>query len=157
MMLSQIDLTGVPPPSGGITQYWPAITIGISLMVGGVSAVWTAWVSVRTKRLESEHDEKMVRSEKVLELETEKMKLEFARQKEFQDDLMGQCRELMNECQNLRNSLHEANGNIMERDARIKAQAAEIIELQRQITELKTQIEALRKHVEALEEKNKVH
>jgi uncharacterized protein HemX len=156
-MIGQIDFTAVPPPHDAIGSWWP--TIGILVNVGAlaIGAIWGAWLTFKTKRVEREDAARKQQTE----LRVEAMRLENDRQKEFQNDLMGQCKELMEENARTRESLSRAHSHLVESHAQIndqqsknRHQAEEIIELRDEVRKLELKIERLEKHVAVLEGRN---
>lgn len=153
-LIAQVDLTQVPPPSEDIKSWWPVIMIVVSVIISAVSAAWTTYITFREKKLDHAREDVARR----VEIEVERMRLESERQKEFQNDLMGQCKELMAENQRTRDSLAKAHSHLIEshaqvndQQARNKHQAEEIIELRATVRMLEEKIDRLEKHVARLE------
>ena len=130
--------------------------IVVSVIISAVSAAWTTYITFREKKLDHAREDVARR----VEIEVERMRLESDRQKEFQNDLMGQCKELMEENARTRDSLANAHTHLVESHAQIneqqaknRQQAEEIIDLRDQVRKLELKIERLEKHVAVLENK----
>ena len=143
MDLSQVS----PPASGAIAAYWPLIVASLTTIGSIVSGVWAYFVTTRTKIIESEQE----RVSRHFELQCEQMRLEFERQKDFQQDLIDESKSLRQECQELRSSNQKLVSSVMERDATIKRQDEEIRLLKREIETLRHQVESMQVHIRKLE------
>jgi predicted RNase H-like nuclease (RuvC/YqgF family) len=147
-----VDLTQVQAPTQSLSHWWPVITAVVSLLVSAISGVWAASSAYKTKRLESDAQRTQIESEKRYELEVEKVKGEFERQKDFQQDLIEECKHLRIECQALRDMTMKANQLVLEREFIIRQREDEITQLRLEIEKLRAEVQRLREHVEKLEQ-----
>lgn len=168
-VIAQTEFLTTPPPSDQWAGWWPVLMITLGIVVSVVSAAWTTFMTFRGKQMDRDaekairkFDAERERTAKHIEIEVERMRLENERQKEFQNDLMGQCKQLMEENQRTRDSLAKAHSHLVESHAQIneqqlknRHQQEEIVELRAQVRTLEEKIERLEKHVAVLEGERK--
>jgi chromosome segregation ATPase len=169
-LIAQTEFLTTPAPKDEWSGWWPVMMITLGIVVSVVSAAWTTFMTFRGKQMDRDSEKAMrkfdaerERTARHIEIEVERMRLENDRQKEFQSDLMGQCKQLMEENQRTRDSLAKMHSHLAESHAQIseeqkknRHQQEEIIELRAQVRMLEEKIERLEKHVAVLEGERKV-
>ena len=151
------DFTHMPGPEGS-ESWWPTVMIGLSILVSVASAVWATvdrMMSARADRkLEAERSlQEAARSQadRQYELMVEQLRLDFDRQKDFQQDLIEELRAERQHSKDLSEANRVCRETVMSRDNEIRERDREIADLVRKIAELERKIEALTRHVETLE------
>lgn len=169
-----VDPTSIPPPEGS-GSWWPFVILSFVAVSSAIGGVWSAWLSLKNKKVDHEHMEterklseqreqqqqrflaEQQAKEKRWEFEHEKMKEEFKRSAQFQDDLMTELREEKKYTRELIEAHRTMAGLVMERDAIIKSQNETIVELERKVAALESRIEELTRHVRSLESASVAH
>lgn len=148
------DPSQIPSPFAFLNGVWPTILWLLGLIVAGISSLFAAWQTLKLKRIEAEHNlasekstRKMTLDEKRISLELEQMKLEFARQAKFQEDLMTTAKEMMTECNTLRIHNQTLMGEVVKRDSTIYERDQEIKKLQFQVEALNVRVRELERKV----------
>lgn len=125
------------------------IATALPYVFSGIGAIWTAWLTFRTKRIDN--DQKA--SDKSFDIERERIKAEFERAKDFQDDLMNECKALRDECRSLRDQVSKANDQVLQQAATITEKNRAIAELERKVDRMTLEIKQLKKQIEEMEAK----
>lgn len=151
------DLTHVPGPAGS-ESWWPTVMIGLSLLVSVVSAVWATvdrMLAARADReLEAERsrqDSLRSQADRQYELKVEQLRLDFERQKDFQQDLIEELQRERQHSKDLTEANRVCRETVLARDSEIRERDRTIAALEKKIAELERKIEALTKHVATLE------
>lgn len=151
------DLTNIPAPAGS-ESWWPYVMASASLLVAGASAIWAAidrkLAAREERRLEAERsrqEDARLEADSKREIELERLRTDFERQKDFQQDLIDELRAERQHSKELSELNRVCRETVMARDNEIRERDRVIVELQRKIAELERKIEALTRHVATLE------
>jgi len=165
------DVTSIPVPEGDVGGVsWSVIILTVTISCAAVSGIWTAFINLRIKKVDNSDKEKQLlleqeransqarqlaetaKEQKKWEIELEKLKMDFARQQKFQDDLIAANKEEKQYTRELMEALRIATDTIASRDATIRERDRENAELSRKINELERRVEELTRHVRSLEQ-----
>lgn len=127
----------------GVSQLGPWVLIAVLM----VPKLLDWWQQMTGRKLESEASAHA----NDVQLEIEKIKGEFARQKDFQEDLIQECQRLRDECKSLRDHNYAQSVSIMERDAMIRQRDETIAKMQKEIDTMRSELDTLKAHVKAIE------
>jgi predicted RNase H-like nuclease (RuvC/YqgF family) len=134
------EIVGMP----GINQLGPWVIVAILM----VPKIMDWWERLRGKKLDSDAT---IRTADV-SVEIERIRGDFDRQKDFQDDLIAECQKLRDECKALRDYNAVLTGSIIERDAIIRERDGTIANMQKELDQLRHEVDVLKRHVKAIEE-----
>jgi uncharacterized small protein (DUF1192 family) len=144
-----MDVSQIPAPVDSWSAWWPAFLQAFNVLCLVAGALWTAWLTFRTKRIDNEQKA----SDRSFDIEHERIKAEFERQKDFQDDLITECKSLRDECKLLREENHKLQEALVLRSATIAERDQTIAIMQRDIDRMKAEIDALKRHIQSLEDR----
>lgn len=151
------DFTHLPGPEGA-GSWWPIAMIGLSMLVSIASAVWATIDRMMSARADRELEAERARqdalrgqADRQYELKVEQLRLDFERQKDFQQDLIEELRAERQHSKDLSEANRVCRETVMARDNEIRERDRVIAALERKIAELERKIEALTKHVATLE------
>ena len=142
------DFSQVPPPEGeaaqSIASYWPLITAVISLVIAGISALFTAWQKIRERKLENAASSEQTR----LNLEIEELKHQFESRAQLHEQLTTQITNLLTEGRELRKELQDARAAAIEKDKMIADLRAEVATLRSDLNFANAELERLKRKIE---------
>lgn len=110
LLLAQ-DLTQLPEPTNA-QSWWPVAMALLSLLVGGASTAFAAYVKIKEKYVERVADQQAAATQ----IELEQLKLQFEQRKLTMDSLSSEFKFALAESRKLREELKQAREAIHDRD-----------------------------------------
>jgi polyhydroxyalkanoate synthesis regulator phasin len=137
-----VDVIVANPPMEALRNWWPVI-------VTVAAGLWSWWQSYQANRWSNDAKERASK----LELETERLKMEYEQRKEFVNDLMEECQKLRAECEKQRDENQKLRHVINERDETISEMRKKIKLLEDQLMKIQEEVTSLEKTRERMGEK----
>jgi len=133
------DITNMP----GISQLGPWVLVAVLL----VPKLWDSVLILLGKKQESS----TALATAGVSVEIERIKGEFDRQKDFQNDLIEECQRLRDLCKQQSEHALVLMGSVLERDAIIRERDKTVLDMQRQMDRMQTELDSLARHVKTIE------
>lgn len=134
LIAQAVDVIVANPPVESLRSWWPVI-------VTVAAGLWSWWQSYQANKWQVEAKDRATK----LDLETQRLKMEYEQRKEFVDDLMEECQKLRSECEKQRDENQKLRLVITERDISISNMRQKIQVLEEQLAKLQLEVESLEK------------